>query len=113
MLYSAKGIYIFKCIHVERGGGGATLENGHSLLGLQELQAKVCCVLSCSGMSDPLRPHGLQPASLPFLCPWNSRQEYSSGLPCPPPGHLPNPGIEPKPPALQEDSEPPGKPRQA
>ena len=24
-----------------------------------------------------------------------SRQEYSSGLPCPPPGDLPNPGIEP------------------
>ena len=25
-----------------------------------------------------------------------SRQEYWSGLPCLPPGHLPNPGIEPK-----------------
>ena len=25
-----------------------------------------------------------------------SRQEYWSGLPCPPPGHLPDPGIEPK-----------------
>ena len=24
-----------------------------------------------------------------------SRQEYWSGLPCPPPGHLPNPGTEP------------------
>ena len=24
-----------------------------------------------------------------------SRQEYWSGLLCPPPGHLPNPGIEP------------------
>ena len=24
-----------------------------------------------------------------------SRQEYDSGLPCPPPGDLPNPGIEP------------------
>ena len=24
-----------------------------------------------------------------------SRQEYLSGLPCPPPGNLPNPGIEP------------------
>ena len=24
-----------------------------------------------------------------------SRQEYWSGLPCPPPGDLPNPGIEP------------------
>ena len=45
-------------------------------------------------MSDSLRPHGPQPARL--LCPWGfSRQEYWSGLPCPPPGDLPNPGIEP------------------
>ena len=29
-----------------------------------------------------------------------SRQEYWSGLPCPPPGDLPNPGIEPVSPAL-------------
>ena len=28
-------------------------------------------------------------------------QEYWSGLPCPPPGDLPHPGIEPKYPALQ------------
>ena len=36
------------------------------------------------------------------------------GLPCPPPGALPNPGIEPRTPALQVDSllsEPPGKPK--
>ena len=32
-----------------------------------------------------------------------SRQEYWSGLPCPPPVHLPNPGTEPKFPALQAD----------
>ena len=38
-----------------------------------------------------------------------SRQEYWSGLPCPPPGDLPNPGMEPAfpvSPALQEDSFP-------
>ena len=35
-----------------------------------------------------------------------SRQEYWSGLPCPPPGNLPNPGVEPRPPALQADSLP-------
>ena len=42
-----------------------------------------------------------------------SRQEYWSGLPFPSPGDLPNPGIEPRSPALQTDalpSEPPGKP---
>ena len=36
------------------------------------------------------------------------------GLPCPPPGDLPNPGIEPRSPTLQADSllsEPPGKPK--
>ena len=42
-----------------------------------------------------------------------SRQEYWSGLPCPPPGHLPTQGIEPRSPTLRVDSlpsEPPGKP---
>ena len=39
------------------------------------------------------------------LCPWGfSRQEYWSGLPCPPPGDLPNPRIEPRSPALHMDS---------
>ena len=33
-----------------------------------------------------------------------SRQEYWSGLPCPPPGNLPNPGIEPASPGLPADS---------
>ena len=43
-----------------------------------------------------------------------SRQEHWSGLPCPPPGDLPNPGIKPRSPTLQADSflaEPPGKPK--
>ena len=42
-----------------------------------------------------------------------SRQEYWSGLPFPSPEDLPDPGIEPKSPTLQEDSlpsEPPGTP---
>ena len=42
-----------------------------------------------------------------------SRQVYWSGLPFPSPGDLPDPGIEPRSPALQTDalpSEPPGKP---
>ena len=36
-----------------------------------------------------------------------------TGVPCPPPRDLPNPGVEPRSPALQTDalpSEPPGKP---
>ena len=46
----------------------------------------------------------------------SSRQEYWSGLPCPPPGDLSNPGIEPRSLALQMDSlpaEPQGKPKEA
>ena len=42
-----------------------------------------------------------------------SRQEYWSGFPCPSPGDIPNPRIEPRSPALQADSLPselPGKP---
>ena len=35
-----------------------------------------------------------------------SRQEYWSGFPFPSPGDFPNPGIEPKCPALQVDSLP-------
>ena len=41
------------------------------------------------------------------------RQEYWSGLSCLPPGDLPNPGNEPRPPVLLVNSflsEPPGKP---
>ena len=49
------------------------------------------------------------------LCPCGfSRQEYWSGLPCPPPGDLLNPGIEPRSPGSQVDSllsEPAGKPK--
>ena len=43
-----------------------------------------------------------------------SRPEHWSGLPCPPPGDLPDPGIKPGSAALQADSlpsEPPGKPK--
>ena len=45
-----------------------------------------------------------------FVTPW---QEYWIGLPFPSPGDLPDPGIEPRSPALQADalpSEPPRKP---
>ena len=42
-----------------------------------------------------------------------SRPEHWRGVPCPPPGDLPHPEIQPRSPALQADSlllEPPGKP---
>ena len=53
--------------------------------------------------------------SMPGSSMWGFlRQEYWRGLPCPLPRDLPNPGIEPRYPALQADSlpsEPPGKPK--
>ena len=61
-----------------------------------------------------------------FVAPWTvayqaplsmgfSRQEYWSALPCPSPGDLPNPGIEPVSPAAPAlhaflTAQPPGKP---
>ena len=64
------------------------------------------CV-SRSVTSDSLQP-SQAPLSMGF-----SRQEYWSGLPFPSPWDLPDPGIEPRSPALQGDSfpsEPPKKP---
>ena len=66
----------------------------------------ICYAVLChSAVSVSLWPRGLKPARL--LCPWGfSRQEYWTGLPCPPPGDLPNPRIEPRSPTLQADSLP-------
>ena len=69
--------------------------------------------------SNPLKPCRHAQLSL-FVTLWTvahqaplsmgfSKQEYWSGLPCPPPGDLPDPGIEPSSPAfpaLQVDSLP-------
>ena len=57
--------------------------------------------VSCSVMSDSGIPLAVAPLSMEF-----SRQEYWSGLPFPSPGDLPDPGIEPRSPALQADSLP-------
>ena len=62
---------------------------------------------SCPTLCGPL-DYIVGQASLSMGLP---RQEYSSGLPFPSPGALPNPGIKPESPALQADcfpSEPPG-----
>ena len=74
----------------------------------------LCAVLclatqSCPSLCDPVD------CSLPDFSDLGgfSRQEYWSGLPCSPPGDLPNPGMELRCPTLQVDSlpfEPPGKP---
>ena len=57
----------------------------------------------------------MAPWTAPYQAPPSmgfSRQEYWSGVPFPPPGDLPDPGIEPVSPALVGEfftSEPPGK----
>ena len=59
----------------------------------------VLVVQSCPTLCDPWTVACQAPLAMGF-----SRQEYQSGLPCPPPGDLLDPGIEPtsliKPPAL-------------
>ena len=59
-------------------------------------------------MNQPWTVTCQTPLSMKF-----SRREYWKGLPCHPPGDLPNPGIKSGSPALQADyllSEPPWKP---
>ena len=59
---------------------------------------------SCPTLFDHMMVAHQGPLSVGF-----SRQEYWSGLPCLPPGHLPDPGVQPTPPAapaLQEDALP-------
>ena len=62
------------------------------------------CVLSSSVVSNSLQPHGLYVACQAPLSMGFSRQEYWSGLPCPPPEYLSDPGIKPGSPALQADA---------
>ena len=59
----------------------------------ESLHRRVHCVKplqSCWTLCDPMDCNRQVSLSMGF-----SRQEYWSGLPCPPPGDLPNPGIQP------------------
>ena len=97
-----------KCLSIRRKGILLPL-----FLKLLEIKImKGMCVLvaqSCPAFCDPWTAACQVPLSMGF-----PRQEYCSGLLCLPPGDLPNPGIKPSCPALQEDSlpsEPPEKPK--
>ena len=62
---------------------------------------------SCPTLCDPMTVAHQAPLPMGF-----SRQGYWSGLPCPSPGDLPDPGVAPGSPAWQADSlpsEPPVK----
>ena len=64
--------------------------------------ALCACVLvaqSCLTLCNPWTVAHQASLSVGF-----SRQEYWSGLPCPPPGDLPNPGIKPRSPVLEVGS---------
>ena len=87
----------------------------YKIKGLKKLQTAVICVLMflCVPLFvTPWIAAHQAPLSMGF-----SRQEYRSGFPFPPPGNLPDPGIEPTShmsPALAGEfftTEPPGKPQ--
>ena len=59
----------------------------------------------CPTLWDPWTVARQAPPSMGF-----SRQDYWNGLPFPSPGDLPDPGTEPRSPALQADSLPSGLP---
>ena len=70
------------------------------LLNLSQLRVCVISFFSHVWLFVTLRTVAHQaPLSMGF-----SRQEYESGLPCPTPADLPNPGVEPRSSALQADS---------
>ena len=72
----------------------------------RQLWVSLLLLLSCSVFSDSLWPMNYRGAHQSPLFKGILHQEYWSGLPCPPPGDLPNPDIKPRSCALQVDSLP-------
>ena len=86
---------------------GMSLYTSNKLPVMAEMLA---CTLhyECKEWSQSVRRSGVSNSATPWaaalqapLSKGFSRQEYWSGLPCPPPGDLPNLGIEPRSPALE------------
>ena len=73
-----------------------------------------CFLMGTMGDQTPGVWLFVTPWTVACLCTWGfSKQEYWSGLPFPPPGDFPNPGIKPRSPVLQAaslPSEPQGSP---
>ena len=76
----------------------------HPHSSLQSKQYVLLLLLSCFGHVQLCATLWTVACQLPMSMA-SSRQEYCSGLPCPP-GYFPNPGIKPRSPALQVDSLP-------
>ena len=80
-------------------------ENGSSE---HSQSVKVLVAQACPALCNPMDCSSPGSSVMGF-----SRQEYGRWVPFPSPGDLPDPGIEPRSPALKTDSlpsEPPGKP---
>ena len=78
----------------------------HLLKLLKSMKVKVLVTQLCPALCDPTAHQA--PLSMGF-----SRQEYWSGLPCPPPGNLPDSGIKlgfPEVQGVSLPSEPPHHP---
>ena len=76
---------------------------GRGWEGLEREQVYVGCWCSVAqSCLTPCDPMDYSPPGSPSMV--FSRQEYYSGVPCPPPGDLPNPGAESRTPALQAGS---------
>ena len=85
-----------------------TQRGGPRVVGQEIYTCMSCCAYSI--MSDYFRPQGLclQGSSVHGIL----QTRILERVPCPPPGHLTNPGIKPRSPTQQADSkpsEPPGK----
>ena len=70
---------------------------------LPDKDVSLLLLFSCSFVSDSFVTPWVVAHQAPLSTGF-SQQEYWSGLPFPPPGDLPHPGIEPGSPALQADS---------
>ena len=84
-----------------------SLEDGHEKMMWRPKMTSNNYVLVCIVAQLCLTRVFATPWTVRLLCPWGfSREEYWSGLPCPPRGDLPKPGMEPRSATWQVDSLP-------
>ena len=85
----------FQCYQnysTQKNTGICAVLTKYSLGGWRYKDTFVLSCFSCVQLCETLRTAACQaPLSMGF-----SRREYYSGLPCPPPGDLPEPGMEPE-----------------
>ena len=83
-----------KDIHRQAGKAGLQRDGDSCANWGSNFQIHKCVHTQSLVLSDSLQPHGLEHIRL--LCLWNSlRKNTEVGCHAPPPGDLPDPGIEP------------------